>query len=175
MDTLEAIWTRRSVRRYLERPVPEDLLETVLKAGMYAPSAGNEQPWHFIVIDSKKLFGRIMAAHPYASMMETAPVAIMVCGDTRMEIYPGNWMLDCAAATQNMLLAAHAEGLGAVWLGVFPDAERMAAMRGIFDLPADIQAFSIIALGYTEVPREDAHRFRPERVHHNGWKTGRAY
>jgi len=172
MEALQAIWTRRSVRRYLEKPVPREQLETVLKAGMYAPSAGNEQPWHFIVVDDKKLFGRIMASHPYASMLETAPVAILVCGDIRLERFSGNWMLDCAAATQNMLLAAHAEGLGAVWVGVFPNAERMAAMREVFSLPATIQAFSLVALGFTEESKGDAHRFKPERIHHNGWNPG---
>ena len=106
MDVLEAIHTRRSIRAYQDQPVPKELVQQILTAAMYAPSAGNAQPWQFVVINDRKLLQQIPKVHPHAPMAEQAPLAIMVCGDLDMEKYPGNWPLDCAAAVENLLLAA---------------------------------------------------------------------
>ncbi len=169
MKALETIFTRRSIRTFLKRPIPSDILETVLKAGMYAPSAGNQQPWQFIVVDERRLLERIMAAHPYAGMLKTAPAAVLVCGDVSLEKFSGNWVIDCSAATQNILLAAHALGLGAVWVGVYPEDDRISAMRKIFGLSENVRPHSLVPIGYTDYKGYDADRFKPERIHKNGW------
>ena len=169
MDTLKAILTRRSIRKFRQEPVPPERLKTIIEAGMYAPSARNEQPWHFIVITERDIMDEIMHAHPYASMLDKAPVAILVCGDTGLEKSPGYWSVDCAAATQNMLLAAHAAGIGSVWLGVHPRQGRKDALRKICGLPSHVEPFSLIALGYPDEAKEKPDRWRKERVHSNRW------
>ena len=112
MEALETILTRHSIRRYTPAPVPDSLVTEILQAAMSAPSAGNQQPWQFVVVADRLLREEIPTFHPYAQMVREAPVAILVCGDLRLESYPGHWVQDCSAATQNILLAAHAKGLG---------------------------------------------------------------
>lgn len=172
MDMLETICSRRSVRKYLERPVEPEKIDSLLKAAMYAPSAMNEQPWRFIVINDRSLFGEIMRVHPYATMLNSAPLAILVCGDLSLEKAPGNWPLDCSNATQNILLAAHAVGLGAVWCGVYPEQDRMNALAGMFHLPGKVLPFVLVAIGYPDVtPQRPPERFNLERVSLNGSDT----
>lgn len=172
METLSAIISRRSVRAFLSTPVEAEKLKIMLRAAMYAPSAVNEQPWHFIVISDRTLFDRIMKVHPYASMLKSAPLAILACGDLSLERAPGNWVLDCACACQNLLLAAHDLGLGAVWTGVYPEGERMQALAGICCLPEQIVPLSLIVAGY---PAATGHavpeRYNRERVHDNCWNV----
>ncbi len=171
MDTFNAIKTRRSIRRYEGKEIPREQITGLLEAAMYAPSARNEQPWHFVVVTERDLLDRLMKAHPYASMLAEAPLAILVCGDTNLEKSKGYWPVDCSAATQNILLAAHAWSLGSVWLGVYPRSERMEAIRSIFSLPENIQPFSLIALGHPAEEKETPDRYKPERIHINGWET----
>jgi nitroreductase len=137
---------------------------------MYAPSARNEQPWHFIVIDRKELFDKIMKVHPYASMLSESGAAILVCGDEKLELSKGYWPVDCSAATQNILLAAHSLGLGAVWLGVYPRPERQNGIRDIFQLPGHIHPFSLVSLGYPAEEKEMPCRYDEKRVRWNGWE-----
>ncbi len=169
MDALHAIHTRRSIRVYEDKPVPEELVQQILTAAIYAPSAGNAQPWQFVVINDRKLLQQIPKVHPHAPMAEQAPLAILVCGDLGMEKYPGNWPLDCAAATENLLLAAHALGLGGVWTGVYPDQGRMEGLGRLLGLPKDIMAHTLVVLGYPaeQPPTEDRHL--ANRVHINCW------
>lgn len=170
MDTLLAIQTRRSVRKYTEQRIDEEHLDAILKAAMAAPSAGNAQPWRFVVVDDKKSLASIASLSPYAGMAAAAPMAILLCGDHKAEKYPGFWVQDCAAAMQNMLLAAHALGLGAVWCGIHPDAERAAAFAGAFKLPPHVNAFGVMVLGHpTEVP-PPVDRFDLSKVFHNKYK-----
>ncbi len=117
MEVIEAILTRRSIRKYSREKITDNQIEIILKAAMYAPSAMNQQPWHFIVIDNREKLNRIMEVHPYSNMLKEAGLAILVCGDERLQLSKGYWVVDCGAATQNLLLAAHGIGLGAVWLG----------------------------------------------------------
>jgi nitroreductase len=170
METLTAIFSRRSIRSFQDRPVEQDALKTLLRAAMYAPSAANEQPWQFIVITDRSRFGKIMAVHPYAAMLRSAPLAILVCGDLGLERVPGNWVLDCSCAGQNLLLAAHDLGLGAVWTGIYPEADRMAALAEICSLPEQIVPLCLIVAGY---PAAEAHgvaeRFNEGRVRHDSW------
>jgi len=168
MDTLEAILTRRSIRRYTSKKVPSELITEILRAAMSAPSASNEQPWHFVVIDDHKILDEIPRFHPYADMLPEAPLAILVCVDLIPQ-REGFVVQDGSAATQNLLLAAHAKALGAVWLGIYPLEERIEGMRKLTNLPTHIVPLALIALGYPaeSIPRED--RYQPQRVHANKW------
>jgi nitroreductase len=137
---------------------------------MYAPSARNQQPWHFLVIDERPLLGRIREIHPYASMLSDAELAILVLGDTTLELSRGYWPVDCAAATQNILLAAHALGLGAVWLGVYPREERQKGIHGLFNLPGHVHPFAIISVGIPAEEKPFPERFKEERIQWNEWR-----
>ncbi len=169
MDTLEAIHSRRSVRRYEDRPVPEELVRKLLAAASSAPSARNQQPWQFVVIDDRQILAEIAVVNPNAQMARRAPLGILVCGDLGLETSPGYWVVDCAAAVENMLLAAHALGLGAVWTGVYPRQERMDGLRRIAKLPDGIMPHSLVVFGYPAEQPPPQDRFRPERVHRNTW------
>ncbi|KAF0221574.1 MAG: NADH dehydrogenase/nad(p)h [Geobacteraceae bacterium] len=171
MDALEAILTRRSIRTYKPQPIPEELITRMLEAAMSAPSAGNEQPWHFVVIKERQLLDAIPKFHPYAHMLHGAPAAILVCGDERLEKHKGFWTQDCAAATGNLLLAAHALGLGAVWVGVYPHTERVALFRDHLGIPEHVIPFSLVPLGYADEHQQPEKRYNPARVHHNRWLT----
>lgn len=169
MNTLEGIFTRRSIRKYTDKEITSDQVEMIIKAGMYAPSASNQQPWHFIVINDRKILNKIAEVHPYAKMLTQAQLAILVCGDENLELSKGYWVVDCSASTQNMLLAVHELGLGAVWLGIHPREERKNEIRKIFNLPVNIQPMSLISIGYPAEEKEMPERFKPERIHYNAW------
>ncbi|MEA3326501.1 MAG: nitroreductase family protein [Chloroflexota bacterium] len=170
METLDAIFTRRSVRDFTHDPVSLEDVEQLLRAGMQAPSAGNEQPWHFIVIDDPDILHAVPEFHPYSMMLLDAPLAIQVCSsDRKLEKKRASWIQDCSAATQNILLAAHALGLGAVWLGIFPNAERVSGMQKLLDIPEDIRPFALVAVGHPAVKPEPVDRFDQARIHHNQW------
>jgi len=169
METLQAIHTRRSIRSYTSVPVDRALIEDILRAGMAAPSAGNQQPWRFVVIEDRMLLGKIPAIHPYAAMTPKAAYAIVVCGDSSAEKYPGNWMLDCSAATQNMLLALHDKGLGGVWCGLWPDADRVARFRALIGAPAHIIPLALIPLGVPDQKTGVQDRFDVNKIYWNRW------
>ena len=169
METLQAIHSRRSIRKYTDAPVSKDVIITLLKAAMAAPSAGNGQPWQFVVIDDSTALQRIPAIHPYAAMAKNAPCAVMVCGDLSLEKYPGNWMLDCAAATQNLLLAAEDQGLGAVWCGLWPDEERAGKFRELVSLPEKVVPLALVVLGHPDQALKEQDRYDVSRVHWNTW------
>ncbi len=169
MEALEAIFSRRSIRLYTPKPVSRTLIEEILKAAMSAPSAGGERPWHFIVITDRAILDEIPQFHPYAGMLKQAHAAILVCGDPTLEKHKGYWVLDCAAATQNMLLAAHAKGLGSVWCGVYPTEDRVMNLRRLLGMPQHVVPFSLIPLGFPAEIKQAQDRFDGSRVHDNGW------
>lgn len=169
MDAFTAIFTRRSIRLYMPKPVPRELVTDVVRAAMYAPSAGNERPWHFMVLTDRAILDEIPRFHPYAAMLKHASVAILVCGDIPLEKHKGYWVLDCAAATQTLLLAAHAKGLGSVWCGVYPTEDRVANLRKLLNLPEHIVPFSLLPLGFPAEVKPPVERFDPLRVHDNQW------
>ncbi|MDR0339396.1 MAG: nitroreductase family protein [Desulfovibrio sp.] len=173
MDIFTALHSRRSIRKYTEEPVAAEELRILLDAAMIAPSAGNAQPWRFVVIDDKTLLARIPAIHPYAGMAARAPLGIVVCGDLRREKYHGFWVQDCAAATQNLLLAATGLGLGAVWTGIYPVEDRVAAFSGLLNLPEQCVPLSLVVLGRPAMHAEARSRFDESLVHHNTF-DGRA-
>ncbi len=169
MEAMEAILGRRSIRKYRDQTIPGDLIKELMEAAMSAPSAGNEQPWHFIVIDERNILNRIPDFHPFSQMLKEAPVAILVCAELKLQKYKGFWVQDCSAATQNVLIAAHAKGLGAVWLGIYPMEERIEGIRKLLAIPEDVVPLSLISLGYPDEKKDPANRFNPVRVHHNRW------
>ncbi len=169
MDALTAIFTRRSVRQYTPKPVSREVVREILKAAMSAPSAGNERPWHFIILTDRTLLDEIPKFHPYSAMLKQAHAAILVCCDPAREKHKGYWVLDCAAASQNMLIAAHAKGLGSVWCGVYPTEDRVRNLQLLLKLPENIIPFSLLPLGFPAETKETADRYDASRVHENGW------
>jgi len=169
MDAMEAILSRRSIRRYTGEPVPEELIKELLEAAMSAPSASNEQPWQFVIIDDRRILDEIPKFHPYAHMLKEASLAIAVCGDLNEEMISGYWIQDCSAATQNILIAAHAKGLGAVWLGVYPREERAKTVQKLLGLPEHVIPLCFISIGYPAEKKPPSNRYNESRVHHNHW------
>ena len=170
MEVLEAIHTRRSIRKFQSQPVPDELVRVFLAAAMSAPSAGNQQPWQFVVITDPELLGQVPSINPYAAMAGKAPLAVLVCGDLALERFPGFWVQDCAAAVQNLLLAVHSHGLGAVWTGIFPLTDRVAGFQKLCRLPERVVPVALVVIGYPAelLPAQD--RFRQERIHRNRWQ-----
>jgi len=169
MNALEAIMTRRSIRRYQPTPLTENQFKVLLEAAMAAPSAGNQQPWHFVVVTDRKVLEAITKAHPYAQMLKQAPAAVVVCGELVALKNREFWVQDCAAAVQNILVAATALGLGSCWVGVHPRAEREAGIRGVFDFPDNVTPLAVVALGYADEEKGPVMRYNEERVHRNKW------
>jgi len=169
MDIFEVLHTRRSIRKYKDQDVPDDLLDKILAAAMMAPSAGNQQPWQFIIITEATQKEKMATVHPYVNMVRTAPVAILVCGDLTREKFEGFWPQDCSAAMENLLLAAHGSGLGAVWTGIYPLEERIKQFRKICLLPEHIIPFGLAVLGWPDHNPAAAERFDSERIHSNEW------
>jgi nitroreductase len=170
METITTILTRRSVREYTSRAVPDELASELLEAAMQAPSAGNQQPWHFIVIKDRHQLDMMADALPFGKMLHNAPICIVVCVDLKLEKFRDFWVQDCSNATLNLLLAAHDRGLGAVWVGVYPVEDRVEGLRHILGLPETVIPMSVIPLGYPSSPLAPAEkRFDPSRVHQDRW------
>lgn len=170
MDVFEAMHTRRSIRKFdADKPVSQEDLEKILAAAMTAPSAGNAQPWHFVVVRDQETRKKLSQAHPYVGMLEHAPVGIVVCAELALEKYSGYWVQDCSAAIQNLLLAARGLGLGTVWTGVAPIQERMDKVKEILGLPEGIAPHAIVPLGYPAQDFKHQNRFKAERVHQESW------
>ena len=168
MEAYEALVTRRSIRAYTARAVSDDLIKQLLEAAMSAPSASNRQPWHFVVIVKRQTLDALADLMPFGKMLKQAPLAIIVCGDSQLQP-EGYWVQDCSAATQNILLAAHAKGLGAVWLGVYPREEQVAEIRKRFSLPEHVVPLCVLSIGYPAEPSGRVDRYQEARVHYNAW------
>ena len=169
MDAMEAILSRRSVRKYNKKSLSDKDIKELLEAAMSAPSAGNQQPWHFILIDDPEILGKIPTFHKHAHMLRDASIAILVCGDLNLEKHKGMWVQDCSAATQNILLAVRAKGLGAVWLGIYPREERLEGMKNLTKLPENVIPFSLISIGDPAEKQGKVNRYDDSRIHHNTW------
>ena len=171
LDVLTALKTRRSVRAYTHEPVSDKDLDTVLAAAQLAPSAANEQPWDFVVIRDPKTLAKVGDINHYASYAARAPVAILVCLDTEKEDIPGMGILDVAMSAENLLLAAHGIGLGAVFTGIYPMVDRMEGFTKLLDMPENIIPVGLIVLGHPAIPglRTAEDRVKPANVHWENW------
>lgn len=169
MDVLEALMTRCSIRRFGPSPVPAEAVERMLDVLHRSPSAADARPWQFVVVDRRDLLDRLDAAMPKCDMLRTAPLAILVCADPAREKIPGFWPQDCAAAAENLLLAVHGLGLGGVWIGVHPVADRERAVRDTLGVPDGVIPFAMVAIGTPAEHPNLEDRRDPSRVHRNGW------
>ena len=169
MDVFEALFTRRSIRKFTAEPVSDEDLQLVLKAAMCAPSAHNKQPWHFVVVRDKALLASIAERHPYAKMAAEAPVVIVVCANPDEATAPGYWQQDCTAALENMLIAARGLNLGTVWCGMYPFEDRVEPIRDLLNVPAQINMLGLVVMGHPAQPFAEADRFNESKVHLNGW------
>lgn len=168
----ENIMTRKSVRKFLDEPVPNDVLESVLKAGMAAPSAMNRQPWAIEVVNDKEILNGLSAMLPYGRL-ETAPVAIIVCGDMSKTLEGDArefWVVDCSMMAENILLAAHSHGLGAVFTGAWPTKERGDKVKEYLGMPENYEVLGVIPMGYPAENPEPKDKWNPDAVHYNSWK-----
>ena len=168
MEAIEAIMSRRSIRRYKDKKIPKETITKLLKAAMNAPSAHNKQPWHFIVVDDRDTLNKVPEYHQYSKMLEGASHAIIVLGDNSVQT-TDFWIHDTSAATENILIAANALGLGAVWLGVHPSEALIEGTKKLFNIPDHVTPLGIISLGYPEESKPPRENYNPERVHRNKW------
>lgn len=168
---LDNIATRTSIRDYEARPVEKEKIEKMLRAAMAAPTAMNKQPWHFVVVDQRNVLDALAGANPYAKMLKKAPLAIVVCGNTDKMIEGGGrdfWIQDASAATENLLLAAHAMGLGAVWTGAYPSEERCISISKVLSLSDNLIPLNMIVVGYPAEQPQPKQKFKEENMSYNG-------
>lgn len=166
---MSIIYNRKSIRKYTNEQVSDDQVKDLLKAAMAAPSAGNAQPWDFIVVRNKDTFEEIMNISKYSTPLKTASVAIIVCGNKDKEKFPGYWVQDCSAATENILLRSEEIGLGGVWLGIYPEEGRVKGLKKIFNLPETITPLAVISIGYPDEKRATTDRFNEDNIHFETW------
>jgi len=168
---LETILTRCSVRHFTGKSVSEDNLEKILRAGMSAPSAVNTQPWAFIVVTKRNLLDLLCDSLPYAKMLDKAGAAVVVCGvpDKDKDYASKFWTMDCCAATENILLAVHSLGLGAVWTAVYPDEKKINAVREILKIPREIVPLNVIPVGVPVGDEKVKDKFKKENIHREVW------
>ncbi|MFC1852397.1 nitroreductase family protein [candidate division CSSED10-310 bacterium] len=163
------IFQRRSIRKYQNIQIPQEIVVFLLEAGMAAPSANNYQPWSFVVVKERSILDALAEVHPYGKMLFQAPLALVVVGDPTVS--PQFWVQDCSAATENILLAAAGIGLGAVWLGVYPREERRIPLKHILQIPDKYKILSLLSLGYPAEKKEPRTQYQTEKVHFNTWQT----
>lgn len=167
---MNAIFERRSIRNYLELPVESEKIKTILRAAMYAPSSENKRPWSFIVVEDREIIKEFQRIQQYASALTKAPFLVVVCADSNIQKDQVYYLEDCAAATQNMLLAAYEAGLGTCWLGLdSPEEESTKEIKRLFNLPEHIVPVSGVAIGYPEKTRTAKERFDESRIHFDKW------
>ncbi len=160
---IENILTRRSVRSYTDQDVEPGKIEAILEAGMAAPSGKNGQPWDFIVLTRREILDEMAERLPYAKMLREARVAIAVCADRTKSPY---WYVDCSAAAENILLAAHALGLGAVWTATYPYRDRMDVVKELCGLPGSYDSLCVIPVGYPAREARPKDNFDAGKIHH---------
>ncbi len=166
---IDFILSRRSIRKYIHKEISKENLEIILKSAMYAPSAMNLQPWHFIVFDSKEFFEKLISAIPHAEMIKNADKCIMVCGDSSKEKNE-SWLLqNCSASVQNILLSAHSLGIGSCWIAVHGIDEVVKKVKSEFNLPSEIIPVALISLGYPNEVVTKEERFDTNKIHYNQW------
>lgn len=163
---MDYILSRRSIRKYKENEVSDEMINEIVKAGMNAPAARNLKVSEYIIIKEKEVLKRIVEKNSHAHMLNEAPVGIVVCGKEASEF----WVQDLAASTENILLKATELGLGSCWIGIYPIDQKEKDMKEILNIPEDIRVFSLISIGYANEEKEMNNVFDKLRVHLNSWK-----
>jgi nitroreductase len=171
-DTLKTIFSRKSVRTFTSEPVPKEKLEVLIRAGMAAPTAKDKRPWEFIVVTDRAVLKQLADALPFAKMADKAAAAIIVGGDMQKQwggMDSDYWIMDCSAATENILLAAESMGLGAVWTAVYPEESRIRTVRQILGIPSHIVPLNLIPLGVPAGREKSKDKYNPAQIHWNKW------
>lgn len=177
MDLIQGLLTRRSVRQYQDKKIAKEDIIEILKAAQYAPTAHNKQPWEFLVVDDKEVLVHLRSIQRWTSFAKDAACVIFVCGDENQSFSrhkeDEKWSfidVDCALATQNLLLAAHAKGIGTCYCGCAPMQKVVEDLKAYLHLPENIRPFAIITMGYpAETPKEPEGRFKIEKIHWDKW------
>ena len=167
------ILSRKSVRAYTDRPISKAQLDTLVRAAMAAPTGKDMRPWKFVIVDDKSVIAELAKGLPRAKMLAGAAAAVVVCGDMSITDDNGepskNWMLDCSAATENLLLMAESMGIGAVWTGVYPYEDRTKTVKDILGLPEEIKPLCVIPMGYPKGNPQPKDKYNKENVRYNKW------
>lgn len=169
---METIFNRRSIRKYKDRSIEKEKIEKLLRAAMQAPSAANQQPWEFIVVENKDTLNKLSGMSPYSKMAGSAPLAIVALANSDSYRIPSAWQQDMGASVENLLLEAAYLDLGAVWLGVATAEENMKYIKNLFSLPEHIKPFALIIVGYPDGNQSNSFvdRFNDKKVHYENWK-----
>ena len=169
-SALDVIMTRTSIRAFTGEPVSKDQLETILKAGMAAPTGMNAQPWRFVVLTDQDKIKEIFGTGFRSEMYTTAGAVIVVCGEAETDGRPNMfWYEDCSAAAENILLAAHALGLGAVWTAGYPAVDRTAPVSEALGIPSNVLPLCVIPMGVPAENPEPKDKWKPENIHWETW------
>ncbi len=171
-ETLKTILERRSVRTYTDEPVGRDALDQLVRAGMAAPSAVDRRPWAFVAVDEREKLHALAAGLRFGKMLDSAAAAIVVCGVPAKAHpkFPADfWIQDCSAAMENILLAAEAFGLGAVWIGLHPIDEVKGHVREVLGIPAEIVPLGIASIGHPGGEEKPKDKYDPDDIHWNSW------
>ena len=179
-SALDVIFSRKSVRSYTDQPVSDEQVETMLRAAMAAPTGMNVQPWRFVVVRDQAVKDKL--AGPRGGIIAQAPVVFVICGETTLmrkpfgqpdaeavEVPNGNWTQDCSAATENLLLAAEALGLGAVWTAAHPYEDRVNPIREALGLPDNVTPLCVVPCGYPAGDDQPKDKWKPENIHYDKW------
>ncbi|MBN1775888.1 MAG: nitroreductase family protein [Clostridiales bacterium] len=162
---IEAIVSRRSIRKFSQEKVSNETVELLLTAAMNAPSACNQQAWYFIVVTDRAKLEKLSTRHDGVNFVKGAPAAIIICGEPDAAVLDYYWVDDCSAATQNLLLAAHSLGLGATWTGINrQDPEAIEFFRQILTIPRQYIPFSMIPIGYPAEQRSFSNRYDEKKM-----------
>jgi len=166
-ETLETIFNRKSVRQYTAQIVEDEKLETLVRAGMAAPSSRDRRPWEFIIVKDREKLDRMAEGLPFGKMLKETKQAIIVCGDSQQS--DNAWFLDCSAAAQNILLAAESMGLGAVWTAAYPYPDRIQIVRETLSIPEHVIPLTVIPIGYPQGKDTPKNKFNIKKIHYDRW------
>lgn len=171
MDAMEALFTRRSVRKFTGEPLPAQILEQIITAGMCAPSAHNKSPWHFLTVEDEARRLTLRPLCKWWQMLDQTGVVVAVCADPALGIgMPAEYQVDdCAAACENMLLATHALGYGGVWLGLCEASPYAVPVKELLGIPSEMRIMGMLALGVPSEPARDLDKQRPAQWHKGAW------
>jgi nitroreductase len=171
-DTLSVIHSRKSVRHYTGEPVNKKDLETLVKAGMAAPTAVDRRPWAFVIVTDPATLNKLAEGLPHSKMIVQAKAAIVVCGVMARALQGEGrefWVQDCSAATENILLSAEAMGLGAAWTGMYPSMQRVDYVQRVLGIPRDVIPLNVIAVGHPTGEDRPKDKFDPKNIHWDKW------